>query len=406
MTYTKKTWVDNFTPLSAENLNNMENGINNNTNEIAKVPYVDYTSASTVDYGKSNKIYEGSSVFAKKTWGEYENACVASIIAGVSNPRPQILGADTQGLTTYTNRDSVALHTENAYLETPWNYSSATFTGTTLTLPSGSNVTGIRVGMICDITNGANKYVGIIASINGLVFTMVNGFMLVVVGTGSTTNVTPLNGSAVVINKINKIWALNSNVMVHGAIPAATGLEIGVFCDHPEINDVGGLDIINFEESTHYGFKARGVTTGFQKGFISSMSGTHFEGNGSASDKPLIQSVNTDATSFVIKNDGEMSKQKYVMQTVTNSLTVGANISQVIIAAASITVTLPLAERGKMLNIYSISLNTTLTAQVGQTIVFPTTTANSILLSATKKVQCVLMGDGTSWFAVSSNVYN
>lgn len=34
MTYTKTNWVDGFTPLSAEKMNNIENGIDQNTNRF------------------------------------------------------------------------------------------------------------------------------------------------------------------------------------------------------------------------------------------------------------------------------------------------------------------------------------------------------------------------------------
>ncbi|KYN78139.1 hypothetical protein A0J52_02350 [Clostridium sporogenes] len=37
MTYTKTNWIDGFTPLSAERMNNIENGIEQNENNISNV---------------------------------------------------------------------------------------------------------------------------------------------------------------------------------------------------------------------------------------------------------------------------------------------------------------------------------------------------------------------------------
>ena len=56
MAYTKTNWIDGFTPLSAEKMNNIENGIEQNENNISNVTtkLKDYVLKSDIIQNKNN----------------------------------------------------------------------------------------------------------------------------------------------------------------------------------------------------------------------------------------------------------------------------------------------------------------------------------------------------------------
>ncbi|EJO5346377.1 hypothetical protein NRP93_000421 [Clostridium botulinum] len=71
MIYRKTNWIDGFTPLSAEKLNNIENGIEENENNISNVEnkFKDYMLKSDIIQNKGNngsiKLLDGITI----QWG-------------------------------------------------------------------------------------------------------------------------------------------------------------------------------------------------------------------------------------------------------------------------------------------------------------------------------------------------
>ena len=402
-------WLEDGTLANIIN-NNVFQLINNKINEYAskvdkiesEIPYKKYVRGEDIEINTNRYLQHGSTIFANKSYGRYEQGAPLSAIVGERNPQVEVLGTDTQGLSKYTSRDSVAL-----YCHTNWNGEDkinlvgCTFNFDGLVIPQGVDTNKIKVGMIID-TTGSKKCVGIISKVEGQVITLIDGWYEVKTGVGSTIRTTP-NGDSCVINNITKLWGINNNVFIREGMENGVNMELGVFCNTPNISEVGGVDLINFEESTHYGYRARGVKIGFQKGFVSEESGVHFEGKNGNSTEPLIQAINKDESVFVIKNDGEVSKVKTVVQTIPSSTTLADNVSVGLISGNNVTVTLPQPERGRILYFYSLGTGNKLLAHPGQTIAFPHVSHQEIPLGS-KPCSCQLVSDGTNWYAIATTV--
>lgn len=365
----------------------IDSQIKKNTGEINNIkdniPYEEYDrNKSTSTLGKTYKHYDGFSSFVKKTYGRYETATVNSVIANSDDNRPQVLGTDTKGLATYTNRDSVAFYvsnTGNGSILTITN--GTTFTDNTVTLPSVTDISNIKVGMIVDVFNSlidinSNWYVGIIKEIDvsNKKLVMEDGFYLCRNDGVEPTKGIPTNGYTVRIQNNNKVWSVNSNLFIKKGTSAGTNMELGVFSSHTAINDVGGIDLINFEQPTHYGIKVRGLAHGFQEGFVSENNGAHFIGKGGDVNIPLLKCITPKGHDFEITMDGALSTQTYKIQFITESASVNSKAGIIIANGSNINVSLPLASDfpGRIIEIISIGTGNLLTAQTGNAIKTPT----------------------------------
>lgn len=404
------SWVEDGT-LSTIINNNVFKLINDKVNEYSQkvdeltlnLPYKKYERGEEIEIDTRKFIHTGSTIFANKSYGRYEQGAPLSTIVGESRPQTEVLGTDTKGLSKYTSRDSVALYSHtNWNAEDRINLVGCTFNFDGLVLPQGVDTTKIKPGMIVDST-GSKKCVGIIDNIEGQVITLIDGWYEVKANVGTETRTIP-NGDSCVINNITKLWGINNNVFIREGMENAVNMELGVFCNTPNIGEVGGIDLVNFEDSTHFGYRARGREIGFQKGFVSEKSGVHFEGKDGSPNDPLLQSINNDGTVFVMKNDGEVSKIKTVVQTITNSIKMTENVSVGLISGSNVTVTLPKAERGRIIHIYSLGTGNKLLVGNGQTIVFPGVQHQEIPLGE-KPCSCQLVSDGTNWYAIATTVH-
>ena len=386
------------------------NNINNN------IPYEEYDrNESTSTLGKTYKHYDGFSSFVKKTYGRYETATVSSIIANSDSSTPQVLGTDTKGLATYLNRDSVALYIENTGTGPILTITEGTtFTANTVTLPKAINISDIKVGMIVDIFNGlgdvnSNWYVGIIKEIdlsnNTLV--MEDGFYLCRNDGVDPTKGIPTNGYTVRIQNNNKVWTVNSNLFIKEGTPAGTNMELGVFSYNTNINDVGGIDLINFEKPTHYGVKARGKTHGFNEGFVSENNAAHFVGKGGEWDTPLLKCITPNGYPFEITMDGALSMLSYRIQLITESASLSPSAGIVIANGSNIEITLPSAHDfyGRVIDIISTGTGNLLTAQLGDGIRTPTQNQQQISIAksvdANYRALRFVSDGGKLWFCLS-----
>ena len=382
---------------------------------VLKIPYQDYERYPTsVGYGKFDKTYEGFSQFTKKTYGRHEQAGVVSIIANVDNPRPQLIGTDTKGLATYTNRDSCALYVENSGQQPPLTIpaNQVIYHANDCVLPSDINMSQIKVGMILDTVGDVNKnwYVGVVESINGTTLVLEDGWYLVRNDGVTPTKGVPTNGLGLRVNMNSKVWNINSNMFIYDGCPAGANMELGVLCKHSEINDVGGIDIINMRQTTHYGIKVRGMSHGFLEGYISENNGNHFVGKSTAENitSPLLVSHNTTTHTeqFSISGDGIIKGGRVAHMVASKSTTIPYGISVVLVNGDNVDITLPAPEAGRTIKILTVGANTLITATPGSGVVTPDVNQQQISLAKGDKLSRAveLFCDGGTWYVFNDTM--
>ena len=379
---------------------------------VLKIPYHDYDrNESGIGYGEFDKTYEGFSQFTKKTYGRYEQGTVVSVVANADNPMPQLTGTDTKGLATYTNRDSCALYVENSGQQPPLTIpaNQVIYHANDCVLPSDINMSQFKVGMILDTDGSVNKnwYVGIVKSINGTTLVLEDGWYLVRNDGVTPTKGVPSNGLGLKVNMNNKIWNINSNMFIHEGCPAGANMELGVLCDHTDINDVGGIDLINMRKTTHYGIKVRGNSNGFLEGYISDNNHKHFVAKSTAAGlaSPLLVSYNTtnNAEQFSISGDGMIKGGRVAHMVASKSTSIPYGISVVLVNGNDVDITLPSPEAGRIIKILTLGANTLVTATAGSGVVTPDLQQQQISIAkGSKSFRVVeLFSDGGSWYVLN-----
>ena len=379
---------------------------------VLKIPYHDYDRNETgIGYGEFDKTYEGFSQFTKKTYGRYEQGTVVSVVANADNPMPQLTGTDTKGLATYTNRDSCSLYVENNGQQPPLTIPSnqVIYHANDCVLPSDINMSQFKVGMILDTEGTVNKnwYVGIVKSINGTTLVLEDGWYLVRNDGVTPTKGVPSNGLGLRVNMNNKIWNINSNMFIHEGCPAGANMELGVLCDHTDINDVGGIDLINMRKTTHYGIKVRGSSNGFLEGYISDNNHAHFVAKSKAEGitSPLIVSYNTtnNAEQFSISGDGMIKGGRVAHMVASKSTSIPYGISVVLVNGDNVDISLPAPEAGRIIKILTLGANTLVTATPGSGVVTPDLQQQQISIAkGSKSFRVVeLFSDGGSWYVLN-----
>ena len=379
---------------------------------VLKIPYHDYDRNETgVGYGEFDKTYEGFSQFTKRTYGRYEQGTVVSVVANADNPMPQLTGTDTKGLATYTNRDSCSLYVENNGQQPPLTIPSnqVIYHANDCVLPSDINMSQFKVGMILDTDGTVNKnwYVGIVKSIKGTTLVLEDGWYLVRNDGVTPTKGVPSNGLGLKVNMNNKIWNINSNMFIHEGCPAGANMELGVLCDHTDINDVGGIDLINMRKTTHYGIKVRGNSNGFLEGYISDNNHAHFVAKSKAEGitSPLIVSYNTtnNTEQFSISGDGMIKGGRVAHMVASKSTSIPYGISVVLVNGNDVDITLPSPEAGRIIKILTLGANTLVTATPGSGVVTPDLQQQQISIAkGSKSFRVVeLFSDGGVWYVLN-----
>lgn len=208
-------------------------------------------------------------MFAKHTWGTYEDAAVMSVIANEDDPRSQTLGlTSSKHAAQYSGRDSVGqyIHIRGRNPSFVLN-DSTIYTSDTVQVPLAV-IDNFIEGMIID-TLGSIRYTAIIKSVDyqtGLV-TVHDRFYKV--GDVDDTTV-PTNGDGINLNRVTKIWASNLNVFFPADAETNAGViaEWGIFNDKSFL-DKGGVDLVNFKGKSGWGWRQRkdpGASEGFEYG--------------------------------------------------------------------------------------------------------------------------------------------
>lgn len=344
------------------NVDNNNDNISNLKIEVENIkeniPYKPYNKNDLLEDRDISNIYDGHNVFATKTYGTSDKASCTSIIVGEDYPTPEVLDTDVQGLSQYTNRDSVSLYVHNKGIPKLGEVLGCSFTIDSVIFPTVFNSSLLKKGMILE---SGDRYVSVVEHIEEeRVVKIKSGWFKI----GSGEKGVPSSDKCI-ISPTTKIWGVNSNLFVREGIPAGANMELGVFCSHSKINDVGGIDIINFEKAVHYGVKVRGRENGFLVGFSSNKSGVHFEGKDSKKDQILLRSINNDGSSWQVLNDGTMDSLTTKQISLNESGTITPNISFVRLLGNNINCTLPLQPVGRRLVIISEGTGNLITAPSG-----------------------------------------
>ena len=408
--------IDTLINQSAlKKVNDLIKETNEQLNEVVdSIPYSEYNRELEVDYDGKYSNFQGFSNFSKKTYGRYEQGTVVSVIANVDNPIPELTGTDTRGLATYTNRDSCSLYVANSGRLPLYDFArnQVTYTDNGCILPNGTDMKLIKVGMILDsgTTINSDWYVGIVKEIEGNALTLEDGWWMVRNDGTEPTKGTPKTGSPLKINNNNKIWNINSNMFVNHGIPAGANMELGVLCDHSDINDVGGIDLVNLEKTTHYGIKVRGNSNGFLEGYISENNDNHFVAKSKAEriSSPLIVSYNTtnNTEQFSISGNGIVKGGKVAHMVATQSTSIPYGVSVVLVNGDNVDISLPAPETGRIIKILTLGVNTLITATPGSGVQTPDLNQQQISISkGSKRFRVVeLFSDGGSWYVLNDYI--
>jgi hypothetical protein len=183
-------------------------------------------------------IKASSSIKAwKVTYGTWDQAAVMSVTAGsATEPPTQVLGfKDPSELSTYSNRDSVALYAANIPSAPLVTTANTTFTANSVTSADFAAIrSNLQVGMIIDAHPGKTHLSGMIVSWSGNTITVSNWYVV----DGSRNTGTPANGSVVRVNPATKVWAANLLLEIPESATATnsgSGLEIGVLAYKPAV---------------------------------------------------------------------------------------------------------------------------------------------------------------------------
>ena len=394
--------IKNLTSNLSDTKTNLEKEIKSINDGI---PYENFNNQKSELEGKIYN-YSGFSNFTKRTYGRFQQACVASIIANSDKCYPGILGTNTAGLSQYLNRDSCSLYIENNGTKPILSISSGcTFTNNSIVLPSTIDMSNIKIGMIVDVgtTTNSDWCVGIIKNINGNTLIMEDGFYQVR-DDDTKTKITPISGSSVKIQNNNKLWGINLVMHCTNDVPSACGLELDVNAPSSNINDVGGIDVLSVDKAIHYGYKTRGNIIDC---FVEKDGGNSFVSESKNDDDFLLLSRDDNKNiKFGIKKDGTnlFLKSNFVIFEKNGTI---PNLTSFVFANANdINLTLPKPTNGQFMIIISNSTGVLITAQNGNSI--------SNIDAIYQQISCskasghthramIFIGYENVWFLISDN---
>ena len=354
-----------------------------------------FTEETDVDY-EYNSSDKGVS-FNKKTFGRYNNATVISAIANEPNIAQVLGGSENTGsLVDYPDRDSVAMYLSNVGVAPVLNSNVSNFTNTSVTLPD-VDLSNVKKGMLVDVTNGDEKYIGLVTDISGQTV-YVDGFY-----TSESSTATPPNNSNVIINNITKIWCLNSNLYVNDNVSHGTNIELGIQNTSSNTDDITGIDIVNMANSSRYGLRVRAETNPFLEAISveNYITGMQFMGYGvnnaivfrktDLADSPVTTQIN---------NYGKNSSAYFSVESNTN---IGQYLGTFYVYTSATTQTLPDVLEGRVITIISRSSGIILNKGNAQTILCKKAYADTIdcsITAGTNKRVITLLSDGASWYVL------
>lgn len=380
------------------------------------------------------EVVEKKEVWAKNTFGTFENAAVLSAIANNPNPRPQVLGiTSTQQLSEYSNRDSVAGYISNrstlptVMVETgtvTYSNLSVQITGVTV-----ANLDKVKPGMIIDTLHTPNKWSTIVESVDveNQIITIKDGWYEVKTG-GSALPSLPPNDIGFYINQVTKIWGLNLNVFLYPNDKTASGVanEVGIFNEKAGAS-LGGYDFVNFGSvNGAYAIRARKATNAlgtFTDALIAQFSnravlaedvtdaavrarrtkiGLMYEAN-SASDASAVLVTDTGGgLAHEISGIGRLKSQSYqnkVWADTVSTVDFKQAYLHILTAAASSTynVISPTLMTGRNIRIFPFQ---NITLSISGTGNFVKSGGDSPTLALSSKVAVELYSDGINWYVL------
>jgi len=173
----------------------------------------------------------------RNTWGTYDQAAgFAVCLHGDPDRQAAVLGLPTDPeLSTYENRDSVAIYADNIAPPPVHITAGTTYTATTITFTNPVDPTLLKVGMIID-TRHNPKYSGRIVSWSGNTITVSGWYRVGISAPGQI----PQNGIHADVGAITSIWAMNANVSLYPNSTAKIGhaFEVGTINDQAAFNPV------------------------------------------------------------------------------------------------------------------------------------------------------------------------
>jgi len=223
----------------------------------------------------NSKKITNSIIAANVDGGWYNVGVAGSFISGKNSniAHAEICGFNEETLTDYDSRDSVALYAETDGFA-PTVLEGGIFTSKSVSFNNSINLREIKEGNYIDVFDtNENHYTSIVDSINlstNTIYVKFNGFHNV-----STHQIeTPPSGSVVKINRITKLWGLNSNVVLvnnGNEVRAVTGCELGLNIRKSNIYSVG-LDIVSLgTEDGQIALKASKFLVGFYSSSVKYM---------------------------------------------------------------------------------------------------------------------------------------
>ena len=232
--------------------------------QVAPTPQTNTATANESAIRDHPSNFKASSVKVwKQTYGTWDQAAVMSVTAGsATEPPTQVLGfSNPSQLSTYGNRDSVALYAANIPSAPLVTSTNTTFTANSVTSADFAAVrSDLQVGMIIDVSSGTTHLSGIIVSWSANTITVSNWYIV----DGSRKTGTPANGSQVRVNPATKVWAANLLLQIPASATATnsgSAIEIDVDAIKPAVGqNVVAEDLANIGPSAVLAMSlARGV---------------------------------------------------------------------------------------------------------------------------------------------------
>lgn len=180
---------------------------------------------------------------SRKTFGSYNSAAAASVIANSATGKSAVMGINdlSTGLENYSNRDSVGLFVSNETNGLIITTDTVDFGVNYVDVNPKTDLTNVEVGMFVDTSENPKK-TGIVKGITGNRIT-VNKWLAV--GNGADNQV-PATGSSVIINPMTAIWGQNTLVSLNAdqTNVEATGHELDMQNNQPHRDNVDGYTSI------------------------------------------------------------------------------------------------------------------------------------------------------------------
>lgn len=373
----------------------------------------------------ARKVNNFGGTTARKLYGNYNNAVVQNI--NNTGLRAQVAGFNPESqMATYTDRDHVITYTEFR-TQPPNIYEIVETTETSVTL--STTPTNVYIGSVVDLYkddsyNKREKYSGFVSRIEENTIYVNHWYYT------NNTEEGQVPTSDVVycaIDMPTKVWVINGNLL----LSADSNVQEGVIAEYGLFNYLGenthpnaranGIDMINFQGKTDFGYMARSIQEDKTKMAIGYFARNLSKGFVARDTDQLIESQKTDggakfritANGKIIWNDMAGLLNDEMIETSNNTLRIAGSG---LIRKFSKNISIASTENNEELNINDSSViilvgsNTKIvpTGTIGQVIeIYSARASNNLTINGTtyplaryKTVK--LISDGTKWIDLNN----